>query len=632
MARVGEVLHGRYRLDRQIGQGGFAQVFLGADLLLQRYVAIKILNPDLIEQAGEHDFLPRFMTEARAAAALNHPHILTVHDYGQADHLAYLVMPYIDGGTLHDRLRARQPLDVAVVGKYLRQVASALDYAHQRRLVHRDIKPQNMLLRADDDYLFLTDFGIVKVLSAASSQTRTGIMGTVAYMAPEQIRGAPPVSHRTDLYTLGCVMFEMLTGKLPFTCDSTAQMLYHHLGEPPPRVSSLVMDCPVWLDHLVNQLLEKDPLKRPHDASAVAQALREVQEKVAAGAGMAAHAASGGPSALTTLEGKQDKTEVRKLIKGKKKKKGKKTPFYERAWFLAACLLLTIGLGAWLLRPASESKLFAQIETMMANNEAVHRYKARELCQELLERFPQGEHAGQARQFLDSMDMEKAERRLADDLKHGRKPATEGARLFAEAWNFEQFGDRVTALEKYQGMVDLLPDDGNERPFVNLARRQIAALTGKTDLSADRAAFLEARLNDADKLNEEGKIVEARSLWSSIVTLYGDNRELLPLVKRAQQRLADDDAEAKEETAAKAPESTAVGDGDKAPVSAASNPPPEQNHNQTQKDPPIEQTGARDAAGVDPNGLPQPVVNRPYRTRRPRAQKESTEAVEENRE
>jgi hypothetical protein len=450
-------------------------------------------------------------------------------------------------------------------------------------------------------------------------------------MAPEQIRGAPPVSHRTDLYTLGCVMFEMLTGKLPFTCDSTAQMLYHHLGEPPPRVSSLVMDCPVWLDHLVNQLLEKDPLKRPHDASSVAQALREVQEKVAAGAGMAAHAASGGPSTLTTLADKQDKTEVRKLIKGKKKKKGKKAPFYERVWFLAACLLLTIGLGVWLRWPASESKLFAQIETMMADNEAIHRYKARELCQELLKRFPQGEHAGQARQFLDSMDMEKAERRLADDLKHGRKPATEGGLLFAEAWNYEQFGDRVTALEKYQGMVDLLPGEGNERPFVNLARRQIAALTGQTEQAADRAAFLEARLKDADKLEEEGKIVEARSLWSSIVTLYGDNRELLPLVKLAQQRLAGEDDESDAETAAGAG-GRPGGEVSQAPSApATSNMPPAERRFA----PPVEQTGAVEADGadgLDRGSAAQPAVNRPFRTRRPRARKEPAEELEEIRE
>jgi len=618
---------GPFVLEEKLGAGGMGEVYRATHVETRRVVALKVLSA---KAAGSKRIVARFARELEILKALKHDNIVRCYGGGRHETEAYLVMELVGGGSLGSMLRRRGRLAWETAIDYGLQICDGLAYAHEWGIVHRDLTPANLLLTEDGKTVKIADFGIARVQYGKRLTATKHTLGTVAYMAPEQIRGAPPVSHRTDLYTLGCVMFEMLTGKLPFTCDSTAQMLYHHLGEPPPRVSSLVMDCPVWLDHLVNQLLEKDPLKRPHDASAVAQALREVQEKVAAGAGMAAHAASGGPSTLTTLADKQDKTEVRKLIKGKKKKKGKKTPFYERAWFLAACLLLTIGLGAWLLWPVSERKLFAQIETMMADNEAMHRYKARELCQELLERFPQGEHAGQARQFLDSMDMEKAERRLADDLKHGRKPATEGGRLFAEAWNYEQFGDRVTALEKYQGMVDLLPADGSERPFVNLARRQIAALTGKTDLSGDRAAFLEARLNDADKLDEEGKIVEARSLWSSIVTLYGDNRELLPLVKRAQQRLADDDGEGKEETAAKAPESSA--DGEKAPIAATSNRSPGQNQNQTQQVPPIEQSGARDQGGpegIDPNGLPQPVVNRPYRTRRPRAQKE---AVEETRE
>lgn len=617
---------GPFVLEEKLGAGGMGEVYRATHVETRRVVALKVLSA---KAAGSKRIVARFARELEILKALMHDNIVRCYGGGRHEAEAYLVMELVSGGSLGSMLRRRGRLGWETAIDYGLQICDGLAYAHEWGIVHRDLTPANLLLTEDGKTVKIADFGIARVQYGKRLTATKHTLGTVAYMAPEQIRGAPPVSHRTDLYTLGCVMFEMLTGKLPFTCDSTAQMLYHHLGEPPPRVSSLVMDCPVWLDHLVNQLLEKDPLKRPHDASAVAQALREVQEKVAAGAGMAAHAASGGPSTLTTLADKQDKTEVRKLIKGKKKKKGKKTPFYERAWFLAACLLLTIGLGAWLLRPASESKLFAQIESMMADNEAVHRYKARELCQELLERFPKGEHAGQARQFLDSMDMEKAERRLADDLKHGRKPATEGGRLFAEAWNYEQFGDRVTALEKYQGMVDLLPSDGNERPFVNLARRQIAALTGKTDLSADRVAFLEARLNDADKLDEEGKIVEARSLWSSIVTLYGDNRELLPLVKRAQQRLADDDGEAKEETAAKAPESTAAGDGGKSPAAVTSSRSPGQDQNQNQQGPPIEQSGVPGSEGIDPNGLPQPVVNRPYRSRRPRAQKEPAEESRE---
>ena len=537
---------GPFVLEEKLGAGGMGEVYRATHVETRRVVALKVLSA---KAAGSKRIVARFARELEILKALKHPNIVRCYGGGRQEAEAYLVMELVSGGSLGSLMKRRGRLAWETVIEYGVQICDGLAYAHEWGIVHRDLTPANLLL-SEEGQIKIADFGIARVQYGKRLTATKHTLGTVAYMAPEQIRGAPPVSHRTDLYTLGCVFFEMLTGKLPFTCDSTAQMLYHNLGEPPPRVSSLVMDCPIWLDHLVNQLLEKDPLKRPHDATAVAQALREVHERVAAGAGMAGHAATGGPSTLKVSGKNEDKAEVRKLLRKKKRKKGAKTPFYERAWFLAACLLLVVGLGTWLLWWKNESQLFAEAEAMMADNEPIHRRKARELCEQILERFPQGEHAGQAQQFLDTMDMEKAEQRLAADLKHGRKPPSEGARLYAEAYNYEQFGDRVTALEKYQGMVNLLPADGNERPYMNLARRQIAALTGKTDLAADRAQFLEARLDDADKLSAEGKIVDARSLWSSIVTLYGDNRELAPLVKRAQQRLANDEDDASPKTSA----------------------------------------------------------------------------------
>ncbi|HUY90974.1 MAG TPA: serine/threonine-protein kinase [Pirellulales bacterium] len=596
---------GPFVLEEKLGAGGMGEVYRATHVETRRVVALKVLSA---KAAGSKRIVARFARELEILKALKHPHIVRCYGGGRHENEAYLVMDLVSGGSLGSLVRRRGRLPWETVIEYGLQICDGLAYAHEWGIVHRDLTPANLLL-TEDGQVKIADFGIARVQFGKRLTATKHTLGTVAYMAPEQIRGTPSVSHRTDLYTLGCVMFEMLTGRLPFTCDSTAQMLYHHLGEPPPRVSSLVMDCPIWLDHLVNQLLEKDPLKRPHDAAAVAQALREVQEKVAAGAGMAGHAASGGPSALKVPKEKEDQAEVRKLLKGKKRKKGKKSPFYERAWFLAACLLLTVGLGAWFLRSESESKLFARTEPLMASADPMDRYYAKTYCEKLLEEFPNGEYAPQARQYLDNLAMENAERVVAARLKIGGKLPSEGARLYADAYKYEQFGDRVTAIEKYQSMVDLLPDEGDERPYVNLARRQIAALTDdKTELAADRAAFLEARLKDADRLDEEGKIVEARSLWSSIVKLYGDNRELRPLVKRAQQRLADDDGESKEETAAKPAERPAP-----------------------QGAPPIEQTGARDvnqAVQYAPNPLEQPPVNRPYRTRRPRARKATSESAE----
>src|SRR5438105_3809741 len=155
------VLNTRYRLEKKVGQGGFAQVFLATDLLLERQVALKVLNPELIDDS---DFLSRFSQEARAIARLDHPNILPIHDFGQAEGTAYLVTPYIDGGTLYDKMRQDKKITPALAARYLQQMASALDYAHRRNIVHRDIKPHNMLLRSEDNHLFLADFGIARVI------------------------------------------------------------------------------------------------------------------------------------------------------------------------------------------------------------------------------------------------------------------------------------------------------------------------------------------------------------------------------------------------------------------------------------------------------------------------------------
>lgn len=527
---------GPFVLEEKLGAGGMGEVYRATHVETRREVALKVLSA---KAASSRRIVARFARELEILKALKHPNIVRCYGGGRHETEAYLVMELVGGGSLSSLLRRRGRLAWETVIDYGLQVCDGLAYAHEWGIVHRDLTPANILL-TEDGQAKIADFGIARVQYGKRLTATRHTLGTVAYMAPEQIRGAPPVSHRTDIYTLGCVMFEMLTGQLPFTCESTAQMLYHHLGEPPPRVSSLVLDCPVWLDVLVNQMLEKDPLKRPHDATAVAQALREVQEKVAAGAGMAGHAATGGPSTLKVPKQKEEKAELKKLLRRKKRKKGAKVPFYEQAWFLAACLLLTVGLGVWLLRPKSEEKLFAELEKYMAADD---RFNAERTGVALLESFPNGAHASQAQQYLDSMEMEKAERRLLADLEHGRKPETEGSRLYAEAWGYEQFGDHVTALEKYQSIVNLMKGKDEERPYVNLAKRQVNSLMSQSSGAQNRAKFIESRLKDAEEQYDEGETLEAHKIWNSIVTLYGDNRELRPLVERAQKRLSSDDSE-----------------------------------------------------------------------------------------
>ncbi|HEX2912579.1 MAG TPA: serine hydrolase [Chloroflexia bacterium] len=268
------ILNSRYRLDKKIGQGGFAQVFLGTDLVLERRVAVKVLNTGISE---EENFLERFEREAKAIAVLDHPNILTVHDYGHVEDTAFLVMPYIEGGTLHDKLRRDKRLSLQEAGYYLQQVAAALDYAHRRNIVHRDIKPQNMLLREEDNHLFLADFGIAKVLGSSTSQSHTSALGTLSYMSPEQLGGN--VGRATDIYALGCVLFQMLTGQLPYS-GPTEQVVIAHLTAPVPSIAERSQgQVPPELQPVIDRALAKKPEDRYQTAGEMASAFQVITSR-----------------------------------------------------------------------------------------------------------------------------------------------------------------------------------------------------------------------------------------------------------------------------------------------------------------------------------------------------------------
>ena len=270
MDAEGTVLNGRYRLDRAVGRGGFARVYLATDLTLQRQVAVKVLDADLLNRAPEQDFRGRFKREAQAIAALDHPNILAVHDYGEAGDAIYLVMPYVEGGSLDDRLKKAARFTPQQAAIFLKQAAAALDYAHGRGIVHRDIKPQNMLLRAEDDRLLLADFGIAKLLRENTAGTsRSVLMGTLSYMAPEQFQGQ--ISPATDVYALGCMAFQMLTGALPYT-GTTEQVIYSHLMAPIPSILERGgAHLPASLQAVFERTLAKQPTARYQTAGELAQ-------------------------------------------------------------------------------------------------------------------------------------------------------------------------------------------------------------------------------------------------------------------------------------------------------------------------------------------------------------------------
>ena len=263
---------GKYEIVQLLGQGGMATVYKGRQPDIDRFVAIKVLPPHPGQNA---QFIERFRLEARTIARLQHPHILPVFDYGDEDGILYLVMPYLDGGALSDRIR-RGPLASEEIDRLLEQIAGALDYAHRQGIIHRDIKPDNVLLDREGHAL-LADFGIVKLIESAplgSTLTATGgLVGTPAYMSPEQAQGSP-LDHRSDIYSLGVVVYEMLTGRQPFTADTPMQVVFKHITEPIPKLRETMPELQPELDDVMRRVLAKDPTNRYMTAQAFADDFR----------------------------------------------------------------------------------------------------------------------------------------------------------------------------------------------------------------------------------------------------------------------------------------------------------------------------------------------------------------------
>jgi len=289
---IGRTL-GNYRIVSPIGQGGMAEVFKGYQPTLDRYVAVKVLSPRF---AADPEFFERFQREAAAVARLHHPNIVQVFDFGNAESLTYMVMEYIPGPTLKERIRTVRGLgqqmshrEVVVVTQ---QIASALDHAHANGLVHRDVKPANILLRATDfeqatltpststqlvqnGYAVLTDFGVVKMLEGLKF-TATGMtMGTPDYMSPEQARGED-VTSSSDIYALAVVVYEMLVGQLPFYADTPLAVLLKHMNDMPPKPHTVLPELPIGVDLVLGRALAKTPAERYATASDFSNALEVV--------------------------------------------------------------------------------------------------------------------------------------------------------------------------------------------------------------------------------------------------------------------------------------------------------------------------------------------------------------------
>ena len=268
--RLKSALADRYAVERELGQGGMATVFLAQDLKHERRVAIKVMGHDLAAQLGAD----RFLREIKTAAQLNHPNILPLYDSGEADGLLYYVMPFVDGGSLRDRLDREGALPLEDALRIAQEVADALHTAHASGIIHRDIKPENILFIAGRPVV--ADFGIARAVRAAGGEnlTQTGMaVGTPAYMSPEQAAGDPHLDGRSDVYALGCVLYEMLAGRPPFTGRNAMEVLARHTMDAVTPVRTARPTVPPNVDETVLRALAKVPADRFATAREFAEAV-----------------------------------------------------------------------------------------------------------------------------------------------------------------------------------------------------------------------------------------------------------------------------------------------------------------------------------------------------------------------
>lgn len=266
---IGKRISGRYQILRAIGGGGMANVYLAEDMILDREVAIKILRFDF---ASDDDFIRRFRREAQSAASLDHPNIVSIYDVGEEDDIYYIVMEYVEGMTLKEYIHANGPLHPKEAVRIMEQVVAAMEEAHAKQLVHRDIKPHNILIDNLGN-IKVTDFGIAMALSSATITHTNSVLGSVHYLSPEQARGGL-ATKKSDIYSLGIVLYELISGRMPFEGESAVSVALKHLQSEPPSVRRWNPSVPQSVENIILKAMAKDPFYRYEDASEMQKDLK----------------------------------------------------------------------------------------------------------------------------------------------------------------------------------------------------------------------------------------------------------------------------------------------------------------------------------------------------------------------
>jgi eukaryotic-like serine/threonine-protein kinase len=561
---IGQKL-GSYRIEAELGSGAMGVVYRGFNEVKNKPAAIKVIS---LEQMGKGKAMERFSRESDILEHFKHPNIVRYLARGRSGGKYYYAMEYIKGPTLEKVLRDRGSIPWREVAALGIQLCEALQYSHDNGVVHRDLKPSNLML-TETGQLKLTDFGIAKDLDGTALTGTGRTLGTATYMAPEQIRGTPEISHKTDLYGLGAVFYHLLTGVPPFSGSTALVMMHAHINEPPKRPSDKVEEMPKAFDDLVLALMAKEPKDRPWDAEAVAQILRDLMDKASRQATIKmVWPEKGSPESMPTRADMIDPTLVKKRkTKGSKKKEAEKTP-RERLEVIGmvAALVVVASLIGYVVWPPSAAYLYSKAEPLMNSSDPLEWITAREqYIDPLDQRFPQHPYHEKTEAWRDKIDFREAERRAKMleqlNLTGISNPKTDAEayyqNTFKEAEAASKRKDDRDAMSLWLAMGKHLTTEGREnRGWVLVARSKAEALEKILQLRRKTVADLMTKsIVPPQFATSELAQKNSREILRDVVARFGDYTDVADLVTHAKEILAADEKKAEEPSKEPAPKS-----------------------------------------------------------------------------
>ena len=549
---------GSWILERELGRGGMGAVYLAHYIPLTpnpsppggergeksadapERAAIKVIAAELAVDSG---FLARFQREIDILRQLDHPNIVRFYESGQQNGRPYFIMEYVPGPSFETLLAQRGRLPWTDVLDMALQIAPALKHAHDRGVIHRDLKPSNLLRVEGKDnappgaLVKLTDFGIASLFASPHLTVTGGIVGTAEYLSPEQAAGKP-VTRRSDLYSLGVVLYTLATGRTPFIGEPL-DLLHKHRFAQFERPIRLVPEMPHELDDVICELLEKEPAKRPADAMVLFRRLESLQRKLsyqATHGGAAAEQATSAPSAAASAtraggNAEGPATLMSRLMRQELERErtgGKVRQFLHRPWILVLLLALTLALIAWVFWPMSAGTMYQRGAALMQSQDpddwetAWDKYLG-----PLLTKEPNSPHREEIERWREKSEAAKAARQ-ADRSARFAGPMSESQWFYQEGLRLRQQGDEAGAKRVWQALAGAFKDVPSEEPWVRLAKQELDKAVPERQWGPVRQAVQRAK-----ELRQQGKENEAASMMKALKDLYRGDKQAEVILKLA---------------------------------------------------------------------------------------------------